>query len=461
MKFNLKQKIILYFLIISFIIIGLYGGITYLMIISDLNKEMENRLKVTGALILEFVDKSDMNSLELKGKIYNEYLKKFEKLKNLSQLNNILVIDKDKKVILSLLPEGEEFYIHLDDMEIKSALAGEITSSVLYKGAGGKYYKTTYIPIEQNKFVLGVEASVLYLEYIKHYKTSLLITGFTILIFAILIALFISSRVTRSIKILKSKAEEIAKRNFSENIQINAEEEINVLAQTFEAMKNELKGYILNKERMATIGEFSAGIAHEIRNSLNVISGYTEIIRSKTKDENILIKVDDILKNIMRMNEFLNNFLSYTREYLPEKQNYDLKKLLNEIISECDEVVKKQIIKKYNETPLDAVVDGFLIKKAIHNIILNAYQSLDKQEKIIEIDCFNELNKKVILIKDNGKGMDDNIKDKIFQPFWTNKKIGAGLGLAISYRIIKELHNGDITVESKKGQGSQFRIYIP
>lgn len=461
MKFNLKQKIFLYFLLTSLIITGMYGSITYFMIVSDLNREMENRLKVAGLLILEFINKEDMRFLELKGKIFNEYTEKFEKLKKVSQLYNILVIDKNKEVVLSLLPEGETFYIHVDSNEINQALKGKITSSILYRGAGDKYYKTTYIPIREDNFILGVEASALYLEYIKHYKTSLLITGFAILVFAILIALFISSRITSSIKILKRKAEEIAKRNFNENIKIDGEEEINILCATLDAMKKELQEYIVNKERMATVGEFSAGIAHEIRNSLNVISGYAELIKSKTKDENVIIKIDDIIKNIMKMNEFLNNFLNYTKEYLPEKQKHNLKKLLDEIIEECGENIKQCIKKKYNEEIMEVIIDGFLIKKAIHNIILNAYHSLDKEEKIIEIDCYKDADKNVILIKDNGKGIDENIKDKIFQPFWTNKKYGAGLGLAISYRIIRELHKGDTIVESKKGEGSLFKIYIP
>jgi signal transduction histidine kinase len=461
MKLNLKQKITLYFLLTSLIIIGMYGGYTYMMIISDLNKEMENRLKVAGSLIMEFINRDEINSLELKGKIYTEYLKKFEYLKKISQLNNILIIDKNQKVVLSLLPEGEEFYIHLDRDEINQALKGKITSSILYRGAGGNYYKTTYIPIKQDNFILGVEASVLYLEYIKHYKTSLFIAGLTILIFAVLLALFISSRVTSSIKMLKKKAEEIAKRNFDENIKIDAEEEINILSATLDVMKKELREYILNKERMATAGEFSAGVAHEIRNSLNVISGYAELIKHKIDDEDVLIKIKDILKNINKMNEFLNNFLSYTKEYLPEKQKYNLKKILDEVVAECDENIKFCIRKNYNEEILKVEVDAFLIKKAVHNIILNAYQSIDKQEKLIEIDCFQEADRKVISIKDNGRGIDEDIKDKIFQPFWTNKKYGAGLGLAISYRIIKELHDGEIFIKSKKDEGSEFKIYLP
>ncbi|HPD18276.1 MAG TPA: HAMP domain-containing sensor histidine kinase, partial [Candidatus Goldiibacteriota bacterium] len=272
--------------------------------------------------------------------------------------------------------------------------------------------------------------------------------------------LFISSKITRSINMLKRKAEEIAKRNFDEDIKVNGEEEINVLSATLDNMKNELKEYILNRERMATAGEFSAGVAHEIRNSLNVISGYAELIKSRTKDEYVLTKTDDILKNITKMSGFLNNFLSYTREYLPEKQDCDLKELLNEIISECENDVKKIVKRKYDGKIMKVFVDGFLIKKAVHNVILNAYQSLDKQEKVIEIDCFEEADRKVISIKDNGMGIDDDMKDKIFKPFGTNKKYGAGLGLAISYRIIRELHNGDISVESKKGEGSVFKIYI-
>ena len=160
------------------------------------------------------------------------------------------------------------------------------------------------------------------------------------------------------------------------------------------------------------------------------------------------------------MSEFLNNFLAYTKEFTPEMHEERVSKIADEVINELPPAARAVIVKKYEEIALQVKVDTYLIKKALYNVIINAWQSLDKADGKVEISISSDMNRNVITVKDNGKGMEESIKAKIFQPFYTGRKEGTGLGLAISYRIIKEIHGGDIIVESTAGKGTEVKILL-
>jgi signal transduction histidine kinase len=475
---TLRSKVLVYFVLTAAAITGVFGIFIYFMIMQDLDREMESRLFVAGNLIKETINPQDLKYFELKGKIYGDYRKKLSDLKDTAEINNIIVINKGRKVILSLAPEGGDFFINLDSFEISKALKGVPASSPLYRGAMGKYYKTGYLPVQNNgltEAVIGVEAGVLYLQYINHYRFSIFLAGIIILVVAFIVSLFITSGITGSIRRLKLKAEAIARRDFNEKTEVGGEEEIKALAGTLDNMKKELKEYIENREKMATVGEFSAGVAHEIRNSLGSLSGYAELILEKTKDEKVREYAADIVKNAMKMSGFLNNFLAYTKEFTPDMQAVKVSKVVDDAVADLPGAVRAVIKRDYNDFDAEIPVDAFLIKKALYNIIINAYQALDKAEKRIEIGVSksesegeknseskseSKKNRVQITIKDNGKGMPENIKSKIFQPFFTGRKEGTGLGLAISYRIIKEIHGGEIIINSIEGEGTEVVIEL-
>jgi signal transduction histidine kinase len=422
---------------------------------------------MAGKLIKESINTADLKYLELKGKIYSDYLEKFAGLRDTAGINNVIIINTDKKVLLSLAPEGGDFYLNLDSFEINNALKGLTVSSPLYRGAMDKYYKTGYIPITEGNSVtsvLAVEASVLYMQYISHYRVSLAAAGIIILVLAFIVSFFITSGITRSIRRLKAKAEAIARREFGKGIKVGGEEEIRVLAYTLESMEKELQSYIEDREKMATVGEFSAGVAHEIRNSLASLSGYAELIREKTKDEKIQKYATDITQNAMKMSGFLNNFLDYTKEFKPEMQEAEIASLIEETISELPVEAGGCVNFITNAGSIAANIDVYLIKKALYNIMINAYQACDKHEKHITVTLFKskveDKDKVMISVKDNGKGMSEDMKIKIFHPFFTGRKEGTGLGLAISYRIIKEIHKGDIQIVSEESKGTEVIITL-
>jgi signal transduction histidine kinase len=461
------MKVLIYFVLTAAAIVSAFGFFTYLMITQDLNREMESRLFMAGKLIKESINTGDLKYLELKGKIYSDYLKKFAGLRDTAGINNVIIINKDKKVLLSLAPEGGDFYLNLDSFEINKALKGETISSPLYRGAMDRYYKTGYVPITQGnstEAVLAVEASVLYMQYINHYRVSLAAAGLIILVLAFGVSFFITSGITRSIRRLQAKAEAIARREFGKGIKVGGEEEIRVLAYTLESMEKELQSYIEDREKMASVGEFSAGVAHEIRNSLASLSGYAELIREKTKDEKIKKYATDITQNAMKMSGFLNNFLDYTKEFKPEMHETEIGSIIEETISELPAEARESV--NFISAPggIDTNADVYLIKKALYNIIINAYQACDKKEKLITVTLLKVKavgkDRVQIIVKDNGKGMSADTKAKIFHPFFTGRKEGTGLGLAISYRIIKEIHKGEISIISEEGKGTEVIITL-
>ncbi len=460
---TLRTRVLLYFILASAIVITIYGAITYNMIRTNLETEMENRLITAGEIIAQSAVSSELKYLKLKGKIYDNYREKLRKLKDITEVRDILIIGPDRKIILSTLESNEKFFVNLDHYEIEKAFEGENASSPLYKGAEGMYYKTSYVPVESEdevQYVVAVEASVAYIRYLNQYGNTLGVIGLISFAIAAALSILLSRGITRKLEALKKKAEQIAKRNFREDIKITGDEEITVLAGTLDSMKKELEDYILNREKMATVGEFSAGVAHEIRNSLGAISGYAELINEKTTDEKVIKFSADIVKNCTKMSEFLNNFLAYTKEFTPDMQDEEISRMLDSVVEELPKEARPAVVKHYEQHGAKIKADLYLLKKALYNIIINSWQALDKPQGTVDLYVAHDADKTVIIVKDNGKGMDASMKAKIFQPFFTGRKEGTGLGLAISYRIIKEIHRGEITVESEVGKGTEVKITL-
>lgn len=460
---TLRTKVLLYFIFASAVVISIYGFITYNMIRTNLEAEMENRLTTAGEIIAQSVVPSDMKFLKLKGKLYDEYRVKLRKLKDITEVRDILIIGPDRKIILSTLESTEKFFLNLDKFEIEKAFEGENSSSQLYTGAENISYKTGYVPVESEgeaQYVVAVEASVEYIRYLNEYGNTLAVIGLVSFAIAAALAILLSRGITRRLESLKKKAEQIAKRNFREDIEVGGEEEISVLADTLNSMKKELEDYIVNREKMATVGEFSAGVAHEIRNSLGAVSGYAELIREKTGEEKVKKYSEDIVKNCRKMSEFLNNFLAYTKEFTPDMQEEELSKMLDGVVEELPKDSRAAVVKHYEPHGAKVKADFYLLKKALYNIIINSWQALDKPQGSVDLYVVKDGKKNIIIVKDNGKGMDSAMKEKIFQPFFTGRKEGTGLGLAIAYRIIKEIHKGAITVESEPGKGTEVKIIL-
>ncbi|OAB48286.1 ATP-binding protein [Paenibacillus antarcticus] len=220
-------------------------------------------------------------------------------------------------------------------------------------------------------------------------------------------------------------------------------------------------------DKLAMLGKISASIAHEIRNPLTAIRGFIQLLRPHLlhmgKDEYARI----ILMEIDRANDIISEFLNSSKPSAPQMSVINVSSLLKEVVllSESEALMNGcQITLQDREAPLYISVDSKQIKQVILNIIKNAMDAIEdlghNHAGMIHIHVEQVSTNVEIHICDNGKGMDHDILARLFDPFFTTKKTGTGLGLSVSYRIIKN-HGGFIYVNSDLGEGTHFKITLP
>lgn len=217
-------------------------------------------------------------------------------------------------------------------------------------------------------------------------------------------------------------------------------------------------------ERLKFLGNLVANFAHEIKNPLNGLSIATQrLIKEFPSDNKEYTRLTTtVKKEIESLNKILNDFLSLARPRIKEKNEFNLSVLIKDTLDIIREQAKhKKIILKENiKKGIKLIGNLEDFKRAILNILLNAIEALSlvsKKQRNLDIDLFRENKEIIMVISDNGPGMDKDEIDKIFTPYFTTKKGGTGLGLYIAHNILKE-HKAKIIIESKKGIGTTFRI---
>ncbi|MBS4534433.1 PAS domain S-box protein [Clostridium sp. D2Q-14] len=220
---------------------------------------------------------------------------------------------------------------------------------------------------------------------------------------------------------------------------------------------------LASDDRIKTLGQLSASIIHDIGNPLAGIGNLIEVLKDNTNDKETKDEVLEFLGNeVEDLNNLVINFLDFTHESKLNKTSTAIQELLNVILNLLDSEIEEKnitVIKKFLETSVLVDVDRRAIKQGLINILKNAIHAVDEYGKIY-IDFVIEGAKLNIIIEDNGKGIKEEDLDRIFFPFYTEKREGTGLGLFITYNIIKD-HNGSIVVESEFGKGTKFIISIP
>jgi signal transduction histidine kinase len=220
---------------------------------------------------------------------------------------------------------------------------------------------------------------------------------------------------------------------------------------------------IMQAEKMAAIGELAAGIAHEIRNPLGIISGSAETVR---RHENPKIREEMthyILEESERINGLITTLLDFARPKEPRLVTCDLKEVLEKtllLLSPQAKTLRVEIKKEFPKEPLLVSIDPDQMRQAFTNLGVNALEAM-RHGGVLKVTVLdNDRDKVIIQFSDTGKGIPKEVRAKVFDPFFTTKEGGTGLGLSIAHRIISQ-HGGDIRVEGEEGKGSSFTISFP
>jgi two-component system, NtrC family, sensor histidine kinase HydH len=222
-------------------------------------------------------------------------------------------------------------------------------------------------------------------------------------------------------------------------------------------------------ERLAALGQLSAGLAHEIRNPLGVIKGSAEILNQKLENSNSLAKELSgyIYTEVNRLSALVTRFLDFARPSHLELRPLELPALLDRAVKSVSEQMEtgKITVKREYASDLPAVMaDEPLCDQVFTNLITNACEAMGEQGGELSIRIHPRRSgtrqEVVVEIEDSGPGIPPDLKEQIFNPFFTTKKTGVGLGLAIVTKII-DAHGGAVRVSSELGRGACFEISFP
>ncbi len=219
----------------------------------------------------------------------------------------------------------------------------------------------------------------------------------------------------------------------------------------------ELEAQLQQKEKLAAVGALAAGIAHEIRNPLTGMSGSIEMLQQSARDESEAKLMKIVLREIDRLNHLVTEFLDFAKPMQANLSQINLCQILIETLNQ---------VRMRKDNPADLEIkmdlperlmifgDPDKLKQAFLNIFVNAIQAMEgRSEKLLKV----AVKEQKIVISDTGSGMDEETLKRIFEPFYTKKPKGTGLGMAITYRIF-ESHEALVEVHSTLGEGTRFQI---
>lgn len=467
------------------------------IIYTPMAKPRPDSIETTGMMIRAaapiFDDKGNLISVLYGGKLLNRDYDIVDKVKETvyqdqiykgKDIGTVTIFQGDLRISTNVKRED-------GSRAIGTRVSEEVYDQVLVKGLPwierafvvNDWYYTAYEPIRN---IRGDIIGILYVGILEKkfvdmkWRTLWIFLGITFvgIIIAATISYFLASRVVQPIRHLVLASKRIAEGDLDHKVKLKAKDEIRDLGEAFNFMASSLKDRdeqlkerttqtIMKSERLATIGQLAAGVAHEINNPLGGILSYSHLVLEEMDADNPgRQNVGKIVVQASRCREIVKGLLDFARQTEPEMSLANI----NDIVNEALALIEKQalfhnieVIKHLDPDPIQVMADYSQIQQVLINIIINAAESMEEQgELIIRTRKTEDGNFVLVEFTDTGHGIPDENIDKLFDPFFTTKEVGhgTGLGLAVSYGIV-ERHKGSIDVRSEVGIGTTFVVSLP
>jgi two-component system NtrC family sensor kinase len=374
---------------------------------------------------------------------------------------------------------------------IGTRVSQEVYEQVLVKGLPwidrafvvNSWYIAAYEPIKNIK---GKIIGILYVGILEQkfadmrQRAVAMFLGITLagMIVALIASSFLANGVLQPIRLLVSASHRWANGDLDYRVKTTRKDELGELAQTFNLMASSLKErdeklkeytqqQIMKSERLATLGQLAAGVAHEINNPLGAILMYTNLALEDLEEGNTLrTNLERAVTEASRCKDIVKGLLDFARQTEPKVQEADVNETLERTLAVVENQALFQnvkITKVICPSLPKVLMDVSQIQQVFTNIILNAAEAMEGKGELTLTTRMAPNNEYVeIEFTDTGCGIPPESREKIFDPFYTTKEVGrgTGLGLSISLGIIAK-HNGTIQVRSEPGKGTTFLVRLP
>ena len=323
---------------------------------------------------------------------------------------------------------------------------------------------------------IGMSLEPMYAK-LREIQKVLLLIGAGGFVLGILGAAILARRITQPLHRLVDGTVRIAKGDFSQAIVLTSGDEVGDLARSFNEMTAQLlharekmedaNRMLVQHEKLASIGRMAATIAHEIRNPLTSVKlNIQKVAEEESFAETVKAHLGLSLEGIDQIERFIKELLNFTRVQELSLERWPIEQVVEESLKVVKDIlVQKRIVveKSYAEGLPPILADGDKMRQVFLNVIRNAQEALEVGGKIsIACDAVEDGGRTRVRVRiaDNGPGIPEKDRPNIFEPFYTTKPSGFGLGLANARKIVEQ-HNGTISVGTKRGRGSAFVILIP
>jgi signal transduction histidine kinase len=387
-------------------------------------------------------------------------------------------------VIASTLPgqDGNQKFINYFNATAGTSISGDATATVKSMVLNGVHYycAASQFPSLSGDRSLGYillssgEQSLM----VKHATQRVLLAVSVLAILASAAAVwFFVNRITEPLRELRDSAEAVGRGDFTRRVSAHSQDECGELAGVFNQMTENLQlsrsqleaaqTQLLQSEKLSALGEFVAGVAHELNNPLTSVVGFSEILRGENLDAKSQHYSDMIFKAAQRCQRIVSLLLSFARPQKPERKPVSVNTLVESVLEIVGYPLRTnniEVVTRLDPALPLIMADGNQVQQVVLNILNNASQAIEanQAEGRIVITTTTQRASVRIIIQDNGPGIPQEILPRIFNPFFTTKGVGkgTGLGLSLCYGIIKE-HGGTLTPTSRAGEGATFTIDLP
>jgi len=282
----------------------------------------------------------------------------------------------------------------------------------------------------------------------------------------LVLAALLTSRLTRSLRALSTAAEAVSAGELGRRVEVHGRDEVGRVADAFNTMTENLDRTmreLANRESLAAVGQFAAALAHEVRNPLTAIRVDLQIAEDELPEGSAGREAQErALREVMRLNETVSDTLRLARSGPFGSSPIDLSQPVQAAAAAAGPVFDQHsghLDVDLGPTPLLVPGDAGALEQVFLNLLQNAAQALEPGGRVsLTVSTGGE--GVAVFIRDDGAGMTSEIQDQIFEPLFSTRPEGTGLGLTIARRIVAA-HGGDITLESSPGTGTLVRVWLP